>query len=50
MEEIDALFGKAVAGHIQDEGLEKVAATHYDAKAEGHQEPATEVLAEDAKA
>ncbi len=30
--------------------MEKVAATHYDAKAEGHQEPATEVLAEDAKA
>ncbi|KAK5459528.1 hypothetical protein LTS15_003656 [Exophiala xenobiotica] len=50
LEEIDALFGKAVAGHIQDEGLEKVAATHYDGKTEGHRGPATEVLAEDARA
>lgn len=30
MEEIDALFGKEVAGHIQDEGLEKIAVEHND--------------------
>ncbi|KAJ9638583.1 hypothetical protein H2204_004354 [Knufia peltigerae] len=30
LEEIDALFGKAVAGHIQDEDLEKVAVQHND--------------------
>lgn len=47
LEEIDALFGKAAAGHIQDEELEKVAdaATHYDAKVQGSDAEARELQA-----
>ncbi|KAK4946199.1 hypothetical protein LTR10_014711 [Elasticomyces elasticus] len=45
LEEIDALFGKAAAGHIQDEELEKVAATHYDTKVQGSEGETSEVQA-----